>query len=67
MGSFAKWLGGGLGFVMGGPIGAIIGFLVGSVVDSTSIYTTVHFDTLPDQAGRFRNESSCSCCSSDES
>ena len=42
MGSFAKWLGGGLGFVMGGPIGAIIGFVVGAVVDNTSIYTHGH-------------------------
>ncbi|HNR42960.1 MAG TPA: TerB family tellurite resistance protein [Bacteroidales bacterium] len=35
MGRFAKWIGGGLGFVMGGPIGALLGFLVGSMVDST--------------------------------
>jgi DnaJ like chaperone protein len=44
MGIFAKWLGGGLGFVMGGPIGGLLGFLVGSVIDSTSVssssYTT---------------------------
>ena len=37
---FAKWIGGGLGFVMGGPIGAVLGFLVGSMVDSTSVYTS---------------------------
>ena len=30
MGIFGKWLGGGLGFVMGGPIGGLLGFLVGS-------------------------------------
>ncbi len=45
MGSFAKWLGGGLGFVMGGPIGAIIGFVVGAAVDNTSIYTTAQTST----------------------
>ncbi len=37
MGKFAKWIGGGLGFVMGGPIGALLGFLVGSMVDSTVV------------------------------
>lgn len=41
---FGKWLGGSLGFVMGGPIGAMLGFLVGSVIDSTTedetVYTT---------------------------
>jgi DnaJ like chaperone protein len=36
MGSFAKWLGGGLGWVFGGPIGGLLGFLVGSAVDSAS-------------------------------
>lgn len=39
MGIFGKWLGGGLGFVMGGPIGGLLGFLVGSVIDSTTIET----------------------------
>jgi DnaJ like chaperone protein len=33
MAKFAKWLGGGLGFVMGGPIGGLMGFLVGSFFD----------------------------------
>ncbi len=42
MGNFAKWIGGGLGFVMGGPIGAVLGFLVGSMVDSTTIQTQVY-------------------------
>ena len=41
MGIFGKWLGGGLGFVMGGPIGGLLGFLVGSVIDSqTSVSGT---------------------------
>ena len=39
MGSFAKWLGGGLGFVFGGPIGGLIGFFVGSMVDGTATVT----------------------------
>jgi DnaJ like chaperone protein len=36
MGNFVKWLGGGLGFVMGGPIGGLLGFLVGSFIDEGS-------------------------------
>ncbi|NJK94692.1 MAG: DnaJ domain-containing protein [Bacteroidales bacterium] len=36
MGNFAKWIGGGLGWVVGGPIGVLVGFLLGSLVDSIS-------------------------------
>jgi DnaJ like chaperone protein len=36
MGNFAKWIGGGLGWVLGGPIGVLIGFLLGSLVDSVT-------------------------------
>jgi len=40
MAKFAKWIGGGLGFVLGGgPIGALVGFLIGSVVDSAEVHT----------------------------
>ncbi len=42
MGSFAKWIGGGLGFVMAGPIGAIIGFLAGAAVDNADIQTSTY-------------------------
>jgi DnaJ like chaperone protein len=42
MGNFAKWIGGGLGFVMGGPIGALIGFLAGSMVDNAQLQTDVY-------------------------
>ncbi len=42
MGMFGKWLGGGLGFVMGGPIGGLLGFIVGSVIDSTTQDATVY-------------------------
>lgn len=45
MGNFGKWIGGGLGFVMGGPIGALIGFLAGSVVDNTTITTSQYSGT----------------------
>jgi DnaJ like chaperone protein len=37
MGKFAKWLGAGVGFTLGGPIGAIIGYTLGSFVDGISI------------------------------
>jgi len=37
MGSFGKWIGGGLGWAFGGPIGALIGFAVGSMLDGSHI------------------------------
>ncbi len=37
MGKFAKWIGGGLGFVVGGPIGGLLGFFLGSFVDSSTV------------------------------
>ena len=33
MGKYGKWIGGGLGWVLGGPIGALMGFAFGSMVD----------------------------------
>lgn len=39
MGNFAKWIGGGLGWVMGGPIGGLLGFVIGSIVDNTTVAT----------------------------
>lgn len=39
MGNFGKWIGGGLGWVMGGPIGALLGFLMGSIVDNVTVNT----------------------------
>ena len=37
MRNFAKWIGGGLGWVMGGPIGGLLGFVIGSIVDNTTV------------------------------
>ena len=34
--SFAKWIGGALGWSFGGPIGAIIGLAIGSLIDSSA-------------------------------
>jgi len=30
MAKFGKWIGGGLGWAVGGPIGAIFGFVIGN-------------------------------------
>ncbi|PIQ15112.1 MAG: molecular chaperone DnaJ [Flavobacteriales bacterium CG18_big_fil_WC_8_21_14_2_50_32_9] len=35
MAKFGKWIGGGLGWALGGPIGAFLGFAVGSAIDSS--------------------------------
>jgi DnaJ like chaperone protein len=39
MARFVKWLGGGLGFVMGGPMGGLLGFLLGSFFDEAGSVT----------------------------
>jgi len=38
--SFAKWIGGALGWSFGGPIGAIIGLAIGSFVDNLAVNGT---------------------------
>lgn len=35
MGKFAKWIGSGLGWAVGGPLGAIVGFVLGTVIDAS--------------------------------
>lgn len=40
MGKFARWIGGGLGWVIGGPIGAIIGFGIGSLLETPEFEKT---------------------------
>jgi DnaJ like chaperone protein len=43
MGKYAKWIGGGLGWVLGhGPIGALIGFVIGSLFDNMEASVTVN-------------------------
>lgn len=37
MGKYSKWVGGGLGWFLGGPLGAVFGFMVGSLVDGTRV------------------------------
>ncbi len=41
MGKIAKWIGGGLGWAVGGPLGALIGFIIGSVFDAATPDTGV--------------------------
>ncbi len=36
MKKYAKWIGGSVGWVFGGPIGALLGFAVGSMIDTSS-------------------------------
>jgi DnaJ like chaperone protein len=53
MGKSAKWIGGGLGFVVGGPIGGLLGFLVGSFFDEAKVetFTTRGTATTPGAFG----------------
>lgn len=37
MAKFAKWIGGGLGWVFFGPIGGLLGFTLGSVIDNAQV------------------------------
>jgi DnaJ like chaperone protein len=39
MKNYLKWIGGGLGWALGGPIGAILGFALGSMIDNTEVVT----------------------------
>ncbi len=36
MKNYVKWIGGGVGWIFGGPIGALLGFAVGSMIDNTT-------------------------------
>lgn len=35
--SFLKWIGGGLGWALGGPMGAMIGYAIGTMIDGSGI------------------------------
>lgn len=52
--SFAKWIGGGLGWVLGGPIGGLVGYALGSVVDNA---TTSSSSSSGDASGLRYNSS----------
>lgn len=44
MGKYAKWIGGGLGWFLGGPVGALLGFAAGSIFDGKSrLETTTRY------------------------
>ena len=40
MAKYGKWIGAGLGFVMGGPIGALFAYFIGSTFDTATIVTS---------------------------
>ena len=40
MAKYGKWIGAGLGFVMGGPIGALFGYFIGSTFDTATMVTS---------------------------
>jgi DnaJ like chaperone protein len=42
MAKFGKWIGGGLGFTVGGPIGALAGFVLGSFFDEAEVIFESH-------------------------
>lgn len=50
--SFAKWIGGVLGWAMGGPIGGVIGFALGSIADDKT------FTGAPNQQQRGQQQTS---------
>lgn len=48
--SYAKWIGGGLGWAFGGPIGGILGFMFGSMFDGMN---NGKYEARPTQSGDF--------------
>ncbi|MDZ4757580.1 MAG: TerB family tellurite resistance protein [Bacteroidota bacterium] len=46
---YAKWLGGGLGFALGGPMGALLGFVLGSAFDNTESVAAFQNNPNPTQ------------------
>jgi len=50
MAGFTKWIGGGLGWVFGGPIGGLLGFALGAVIDSVEVKK---IGAMPTTAGDF--------------
>lgn len=48
MAKYGKWIGGGLGWVLGGPIGLIVGFIAGSIYDNAkAVRTYTGINTQP--------------------
>jgi len=45
MGKYAKWIGGGIGWALGGPIGGLLGFAAGSLFDSNTTSSVVRGQT----------------------
>jgi DnaJ like chaperone protein len=54
MKNYAKWIGGGLGFALGGPIGALLGFAVGTMIENTTTEAGASATAQPTGARRPR-------------
>ena len=54
MSSFGKWIGGGLGWALGGPMGALIGFTLGSMFDGTQFSGGTAMSTNNTTEGDFK-------------
>ena len=52
MAKYGKWIGAGLGFVMGGPIGALFGYFIGSTFDTATMVASAP-GTRPTGRGDF--------------
>ncbi len=52
MAKYGKWIGGGLGWVLGGPIGVFLGFILGSMFDAMSS-GQYEYQGAPTQPGDF--------------
>lgn len=50
MGNYGKWIGGALGWAVGGPIGGLLGFAFGSMIDGVSVTSLTQ---APTQQGDF--------------
>jgi DnaJ like chaperone protein len=55
MAKFGKWIGGGLGWAVGGPIGALFGFAIGSVLDKAGSEikeeSSINYQSTPNDFG----------------
>lgn len=53
MAKYAKWVGGGLGWVLGGPMGGILGYVLGSLFDSATLEPAEQGKTAASGSGDF--------------
>jgi len=56
MARFIRWIGGGVGWALGGPIGGILGFALGAMFESMSKGTYAHDTDVQDAPRRVRTQ-----------